>query len=626
MCFLCALLAPLRAEASSPPVPGTGAVIELDHAIELSLTPEGATLQVTRTLFNAGVLHGQVELPIPLPCSATLDQVAIEERDEQGLARWRPAELLDETDAAQRWSLWLDGPGDGVATVLDADAALHMSRDDYSCEALLEVYPIPPVHTRRVSYRVFVPSQHVDGHHEIELPSFDAHGEVASLSVTPWHDPEFRVELDGAALADADVTLLGDQPHSFSLWRRDAGLGLVRAVDLDLAGLIASTPSATAKLEPDEVPGRLLSAAFEAPRELASLPPVRRVVVLLDTSRSLDAWDRQKLQELGARYLELLGQHARLRVEIVLFDRELRRVYHDFAPGAWAIEDLRDLAVDELGNGSELGAAIIAANELLASPSERDGADWVLVLSDLHLRSGFPLVEQLDVAAHSSTRMHVVRPVDDNTGFHPGGVDEAWSMIARESGGMLWYASASEIDELAHELEDWMKDLEGGFFEVIEALAPELHRRLRAGKREDNFIPGRLPRCFFRKPYGPGWALVGDAGAVYEYSTAQGITNALRQAQLAADAVDAGLAGRKPMDEALADFERARNEVELPYYDFTYHQGTFQPPDPDALPLFAAVARSPKATSGFFGLFSQTTSPAAFFAPEHLGAIMSGQG
>jgi flavin-dependent dehydrogenase len=182
------------------------------------------------------------------------------------------------------------------------------------------------------------------------------------------------------------------------------------------------------------------------------------------------------------------------------------------------------------------------------------------------------------------------------------------------------------VNRQAHELEGWMNDLEGGFFEVVEALAPDLHRRLRAGKREDNFIPGRLPRCFFRKPYGPGWALVGDAGASYEYSTAQGITNALRQAQLAADAVDAGLAGRQPMDEALADFERARNEVELPYYDFTYHQGTFQPPDPDALPLFAAVARNPKATSGFFGLFAQTTSPAAFFAPEHLGAIMSGQG
>jgi flavin-dependent dehydrogenase len=177
----------------------------------------------------------------------------------------------------------------------------------------------------------------------------------------------------------------------------------------------------------------------------------------------------------------------------------------------------------------------------------------------------------------------------------------------------------------AHELEGMSKDLERSFFGTVEALAPDLYRRLRAGKREDNFITGRLPKCFFRKAYGPGWALAGDAGAAYEYSTAQGITNALRQAQYMADAVDEGLAGRRPMDEALADFERRRNEIEQPYYDFTYHQGTFQPPDPSVIPVFAAVAQSPRATSEFFGLFAQTTSPAAFFAPEHIGKIMSGQ-
>jgi hypothetical protein len=452
---LFATLAPVSVQAGNPAVPGIGAIVELDHAIELAIAPEGATLHVTRTLFNADITHGQVELPIPLPCSATLDLVAIEEQDEQGQPRWQAAELLDPDDAARRWSTWLDGPSDGVPTVVDADAALHLRRDDYNCQALLEIYPIPPMHTRRVSYRVFVPSRHVDGHHEIELPTFAAHGAVASLTLDDSRDPEFAFELDGFPLAQSNVTLAGDQAHSFSLWRRDAGQGLVRSVDIDLAGLIARNPSATAELEPDEVPGRLLFAAFEAPRELASLPPVRRVVVLLDTSRSLPAWEREKLQELGARYLDVLGETLRVQVEIVLFDRELRRVYHDFVPGAWAAEDLRDLEIDALRNGSELGAAITGARELLASPSADTGADWVLVLSDLYLRSSFPLTEELDAAAHSSTRMHVVRPIhpiEDSERFHPGRPDEAWSMITRETGGMLWYASAHELDEMAHEL------------------------------------------------------------------------------------------------------------------------------------------------------------------------------
>jgi hypothetical protein len=449
--LLLAMLAPMRVKAGSAEVPGTGVVVELDHAIELSIAPEGATLHVTRTLFNAGLTHAQVELPIPLPCSVTLDQVAIEERDEQDLVRWRAAELLDPNDAAQRWSTWLEGPAEGVPVVLDADAALHMQRNDHACSAQLSIYPIPPVHTRAVSYRVFVPSRYVDGHHQIELPSFDAYGETATLEVAAWRDPEFRVELDGAEHAETDATLIGDQTHTISLWRRDAGLGLVRAVDLDLAGLIASTPAATAKLEPDETPGRLLSAAFEAPRELATLPPVRRVVVLLDSSRSLSEWDRQRLQQLGARYLELLGERSRVRVEIMLFDRELRRVYYDFVPAAWAAEDLRDLDI-EVRNGSELGSAITGARELIEEPSANEGADWILVLSDLYLRSSFPLLDELDAASHSGTRMHVARPVESDASFHPGGPDEAWSMIARAAGGMLWYASSYELDEMAREL------------------------------------------------------------------------------------------------------------------------------------------------------------------------------
>jgi hypothetical protein len=446
-----ATLAPLGVHARTGEVPGTGTVIELDHAIELSLAPEGATLHVKRSLFNAGPVHAQVELPIPLPCTVTLDQVAIEEQDEQGSPRWRAAELLDPDDASQRWSTWLDGPGEDVPTVIDADAALHLERNDYNCTAQLSIYPIPPLRTRSVSYRVFVPSRYDEGHHEIELPSFAAYGEIASLTVAPWTDPGFHVELDDAALGDTKVAVMGDQAHSFSLWRRDAGQGLMRAVDLDLAGLIASTPTATAQLEPDETHGRLLAATFEAPRELASLPPVRRVVVLLDTSHSLDPWERKHLQQLGAGYLQLLAETTQAQVEIVLFDRELRRVYYDFVPAAWAAEDLLDLDV-VLGNGSELGEATAVARELIASPIATTGADWIIVLSDLHLRSSFPLLDELDAAAHSSTRMHVARPADDEASFHPGRPDEAWSMIARESGGMLWYASWHELDELAHEL------------------------------------------------------------------------------------------------------------------------------------------------------------------------------
>lgn len=181
------------------------------------------------------------------------------------------------------------------------------------------------------------------------------------------------------------------------------------------------------------------------------------------------------------------------------------------------------------------------------------------------------------------------------------------------------------INRQAHELPELAKDPERSLFSTVEALAPELFRRLRAGKREDKYITGRLPKSFFRKPYGPGWALVGDAGCAYEFSTAQGITNAFRQAQLISEALDDGLAGRRPLEAALADFERQRNDFELPFYDFTYYNGTFQPPDPKQLPLREAIARSPSAMSGFIGLYAQTMSPTAYFAPENIARILGGR-
>jgi flavin-dependent dehydrogenase len=53
-------------------------------------------------------------------------------------------------------------------------------------------------------------------------------------------------------------------------------------------------------------------------------------------------------------------------------------------------------------------------------------------------------------------------------------------------------------------------DVEANYLETLE-LAPEFAERVRDAKREEPFSGGAVPN-FFRKPFGPGWALVGDAG------------------------------------------------------------------------------------------------------------------
>ena len=171
------------------------------------------------------------------------------------------------------------------------------------------------------------------------------------------------------------------------------------------------------------------------------------------------------------------------------------------------------------------------------------------------------------------------------------------------------------------EFEQVRTDPERHYMKVLAECAPEFSQRARKGKRVDEFVGGYARNCF-RKPYGAGWALVGDAGASYEFTSAHGITNAFRQAAQIAEAIDEGLTQRRPMTDALSEFEQRRNEVEGAFYDFTYQQATLEPPEPGALLLFAAIHRSQQATDAFLGLFAQTTRPADFFSPGNMNKLM----
>ncbi len=162
-------------------------------------------------------------------------------------------------------------------------------------------------------------------------------------------------------------------------------------------------------------------------------------------------------------------------------------------------------------------------------------------------------------------------------------------------------------------------DLERSFLEAT-ALAPSLAERMRAGRRADRFYgTGELP-FFLRRPHGPGWALVGDAGYHKDPITAQGISDAFRDAELLAGAIDDGLAGRRPLDDALAGYERARNEAALPLYEFTHDLAGLEPPGPEMQALFGALRDDPERTSRFFGVVAGTVPVADFFAPEGAAA------
>ena len=171
------------------------------------------------------------------------------------------------------------------------------------------------------------------------------------------------------------------------------------------------------------------------------------------------------------------------------------------------------------------------------------------------------------------------------------------------------------------EFEDNKKDIEGNYLKTIE-LSPSFADRLRRAKREARFVGAAVPN-YFRKPYGRGWVLVGDAGYNRDFITAQGIMDAFHDAELCAAALDNSFSGARRFEDVMAEYQRTRDGRVKAMYDFTCQLATLEPPPPEMQQLFAAVHGKQAAMDGFARMNAGTISPAAFFAPENVNAIMA---
>jgi 2-polyprenyl-6-methoxyphenol hydroxylase-like FAD-dependent oxidoreductase len=165
------------------------------------------------------------------------------------------------------------------------------------------------------------------------------------------------------------------------------------------------------------------------------------------------------------------------------------------------------------------------------------------------------------------------------------------------------------------------KDIEGNVLKTI-ALAPAFADRLHGAKRETRFVGAAVPN-YFRKPYGPGWALVGDAGYNRDFITGQGMMDAFLDAELCAAALDKALSSAQPFDAAMSEYHHARDARVKPMYDFTCNMATLEPPPPEMQRLFAAVHGNQEAMDAFVRMNAGTISPAEFFAPGNVNAIMA---
>jgi 2-polyprenyl-6-methoxyphenol hydroxylase-like FAD-dependent oxidoreductase len=127
---------------------------------------------------------------------------------------------------------------------------------------------------------------------------------------------------------------------------------------------------------------------------------------------------------------------------------------------------------------------------------------------------------------------------------------------------------------------------------------------------------------FFRTPHGPGWALVGDAGYTKDPITAQGISDAFRDAERCALAADEAFTGVRTFAEAMSDYQRARDEHALPMYEFTTQLATLEPPPAEMQHLLGAIHGNQDAMDAFVSVTAGTLSPGEFFDPAHIGSLV----
>ncbi len=241
---------------------------------------------------------------------------------------------------------------------------------------------------------------------------------------------------------------------------------------------------------------------------------------------------------------------------------------------------------------------------------------------------------------HSLVARRVDAPIDREEPPCSVAVYTYWSGVRVDDGEMYSRAGERRMvgvwptnDDLvmtyvaapATDLEAVRADPEGSLLWAMDRCG-DLGERIRAGRREHRVVvtpdvPNRV-----RRPYGQGWALVGDAGLVMDPVTGMGIADAFRDAELLTEAIVAGLGSGSSLDTTLARYQRQRDESALPMYAFTTELAAFGPLGVEQRLLFNALAGKPAEVDRFLAMLTGALPIADYFSPRHLVHVLGLRG
>ena len=162
---------------------------------------------------------------------------------------------------------------------------------------------------------------------------------------------------------------------------------------------------------------------------------------------------------------------------------------------------------------------------------------------------------------------------------------------------------------------------EVGYRRFMEAV-PRIAEFLKSGRQVEPLAGMRELPGYFRNSWGDGWALAGDAGYHKHPLSAQGISDAFRDADFLSEAIDDGLAGRRELGDALAGYQQRRDQAVMPMYESTCMRATLALPPPEAMGLFRALQGNQLEADRFFGTDAGTVPMTDFFTPDNLYRIV----
>ena len=133
---------------------------------------------------------------------------------------------------------------------------------------------------------------------------------------------------------------------------------------------------------------------------------------------------------------------------------------------------------------------------------------------------------------------------------------------------------------------------EAALTELVHTAAPALAARVHSGAPVGRVHGWSGIRGFLRRAGGPGWALVGDSGYFKDPITTHGMTDALRDAELLADALLEVWSGAVPEAVALRRYQAQRDRLSSNLFTATNRIAAYDWDQPSVQGLLREVSAS----------------------------------